>query len=170
MGVSPTISAESAVLNPHVVAGSSALVIALLSLLVYLYRRRLFILWWMSAWLLLAASMLMVARNYSNEKLFALTYGLSQFMGVLASLAFVVAADAYRQRPRLKREIKQIGGRHGSPVSDARDQRRSSPALPALATHGQQRRRPFARGHHERFPCRQCRQKGSYPVEDSDAA
>jgi diguanylate cyclase (GGDEF)-like protein len=30
-------------------------------------------------------------------------YGISQFLGVLASLAFVVAADAYRQRPQLRR-------------------------------------------------------------------
>jgi len=96
--------AESAVLNPHVLAGSAALVIALLSLLVYVYRRRLFILWWMGAWLLLAASMLTVARTYANDKLGAMAYGVSQFLGVLASLAFVVAADAYRQRPRLRRE------------------------------------------------------------------
>src|SRR5262249_56801327 len=82
----------------------AAAVIALLSLLVYIYRRRLFILWWMGAWLLLAASMLIAARQYGNDKLGAMAYGVSQFMGVLASLAFVVAADAYRQRPRLKRE------------------------------------------------------------------
>jgi diguanylate cyclase (GGDEF)-like protein len=98
------MGAESAVLNPHVIAGSAALVIAILSLLVYIYRRRLFILWWMGAWLLLSASMLTVARTYSNDKLGAMAYGVSQFLGVLASLAFVVAADAYRQRPRLRRE------------------------------------------------------------------
>src|SRR3954468_15810643 len=98
------MGAEFAVLNPHVIAGSAALAIALLSLLVYVYRRRLFILWWMGAWLLLAASMLTIARTYSNDKLGAMVYGVSQFMGVLASLAFVVAADAYRQRPKLKRE------------------------------------------------------------------
>jgi diguanylate cyclase (GGDEF)-like protein len=97
------LAAEAAVLNPHVVAGSAAIVIALLSLLVYLYRRRLFILWWVGAWMLQAASMLTVARVYDNEKLGAMAYGLSQFMGVLCSLAFVVAADAYRQRPRLRR-------------------------------------------------------------------
>jgi diguanylate cyclase (GGDEF)-like protein len=95
--------AESAVLNPHVVAGSAALVIALLSLLVYIYRRRLFILWWVGAWLLLAASMLVAAQPIANAKLAAMAYGVSQFMGVVASLAFVVAADAYRQRPRLTR-------------------------------------------------------------------
>jgi diguanylate cyclase (GGDEF)-like protein len=103
VAASQAMAAESAVLNPHVVAGSAALVIALLSLLVYLYRRRLFILWWVGAWLLLAGSMLMVAHPFANGKLAAMVYGVSQFMGVLASLAFVVAADAYRQRPRLTR-------------------------------------------------------------------
>jgi diguanylate cyclase (GGDEF)-like protein len=104
VGASPALAAEPAVLNPHILAGSAALVIALLSLLVYLYRRRLFILWWMGAWLLLATSMLTVARTDGSDKLGAMAYGISQFMGVLASLAFVVAADAYRQRPKLKRE------------------------------------------------------------------
>ena len=104
MGASPAVGAEFAVLNPHVIAGSAALVIALLSLLVYVYRRRLFILWWMSAWLLLGASMFIVARTFANDKLGAMAYGISQFLGVLAALAFVVAADAYRQRPRIRRE------------------------------------------------------------------
>jgi diguanylate cyclase (GGDEF)-like protein len=103
VGAQQALAAESAVLNPHVVAGSSAIVIALLSLLVYLYRRRLFILWWVGAWTLLAASMLTLARSYANARLGAMAYGLSLFMGVLSSLAFVVAADAYRQAPRLKR-------------------------------------------------------------------
>ena len=97
------LTAQSAVLNPHLVAGSGAIVIALLSLLVYLYRRRLFILWWVGAWVLLSASMLTLTHTYTNDKLGAMAYGLSQFLGVLSSLAFVVAADAYRQRPRLKR-------------------------------------------------------------------
>lgn len=103
MTAPPALTAESAVLDPHVVAGSAAIVIGLLSLLVYLYRRRLFILWWVGAWTLLAASMLTVARTYQNDKLGAMAYGMSQFLGVLSSLAFVVAADAYRQRPRLRR-------------------------------------------------------------------
>ena len=103
MSASPALVAEAAVVNPHVVAGSAALVIALMSLLVYVYRPRLFILWGMGAWLLLAASMFIVARTYGSDKLGAMAYGISQFMGVLASLAFVVAADAYRRHPRLKR-------------------------------------------------------------------
>ena len=84
-------------------AGTSALVIALLLLLVYAYRRRHFIVWWMFAWLLLAGSMLAVSRSYASLQLGWMIYGISQFLGVLASLAFVVAADAYRRRPRLKR-------------------------------------------------------------------
>jgi len=90
-------------LNPHVLAGTTALVVALLLLLVYFYRRRIFIAWWMAAWLLLGVSMLAVARPYSTTQLNGLIYGISQFLGVLSSLAFVVAADAYRQRPKLRR-------------------------------------------------------------------
>jgi diguanylate cyclase (GGDEF)-like protein len=90
-------------LNPHLLAGSTALVVALLLLVVYFYRRRLFIVWGMGAWMLLAASMLIVSRSYGGEQLDGLAYGLSQFLGVLSSLAFVTAADAYRQRPRFRR-------------------------------------------------------------------
>jgi diguanylate cyclase (GGDEF)-like protein len=93
----------STVINPYILAGSTALVVGVMSLLVYFYRRRLFILWWMGAWFLLAASMLPVARSYHNAALGGMAYGLSQFLGVLSSLAFVVAADAYRQKPQLKR-------------------------------------------------------------------
>ena len=46
---------------------------------------------------------MLVARPYGNARLGWLAYGISQFLGVLSSLAFVVAADAYRQRPRLRR-------------------------------------------------------------------
>lgn len=84
-------------------AASAAAIVALLLALVYLYRRRLFILWWMAAWVLTAGSMMVVARPYANTRLGWMAYGVSQFMGVLSSLAFVVAADAYRQRPRLRR-------------------------------------------------------------------
>jgi diguanylate cyclase (GGDEF)-like protein len=97
------LTAQSTVLNPHLLAGSGAIVIALLSLLVYVYRRRLFILWWVGAWLLISASMLTLTHTYTNHTLGAMAYGLSQLLGVLSSLAFVVAADAYRRRPRLKR-------------------------------------------------------------------
>src|SRR5579871_4536423 len=103
MGPAGGISPGSTVFDPHLLAGSAALVIALLLLLVYAYRRRHFIVWWMAAWLLLAGSMLAVSGSYRSEQLSWMIYGISQFLGVLASLAFVVAADAYRQRPQLKR-------------------------------------------------------------------
>ena len=108
MSAPSALAAEAAVLNPHVVAGSAAMVMALLSLLVYAYRQRLFILWWIGAWALLAMSMFSVAHGYANEKIGAMVYGFSQFLGVLGSLAFVVAADAYRQRPRLKRSYRIV--------------------------------------------------------------
>ena len=90
-------------LNPHLLAGSTALVVALLLLVVYFYRRRLFIVWAMAAWMLLGSSMLIVSRSYAGRELDGLVYGISQFLGLLSSLAFVVAADAYRQRPRFRR-------------------------------------------------------------------
>lgn len=91
-------------LNPHLLAGSTALVVALLLLVVYFYRRRLFIAWGMAAWMLLGSSMIIVSRPYGAAKLDGLVYGISQFLGLLSSLTFVVAADAYRQRPRFRRE------------------------------------------------------------------
>ena len=103
MAALPGISPASTVVNPHIMAASAAAIVALLLAFVYLYRRRLFILWWMAAWVLLAGSMMVVARPYANTRLGWMAYGISQFMGVLSSLAFVVAADAYRQRPRLRR-------------------------------------------------------------------
>ena len=108
MSAPPSLAADAAVLNPHAVAGSAAILVALLSLLVYLYRRRLFVLWWVGAWTLLSLSMFSAAQDYGNAKLGAMAYGASQFLGVLSSLAFVVAADAYRQRPRLRRVYGRV--------------------------------------------------------------
>ena len=93
----------STAVNPYILVGFTAVVVGAMSLLVYFYRRRLFILWWMGAWFLLAGAMLPVSRSYKNVALGGIAYGLSQFLGVLSSLAFVVAADAYRQKPQLKR-------------------------------------------------------------------
>jgi len=90
-------------LNPHVLAGTTALVVALLLLVVYFYRRRLFIVWGMAAWLLIGASMLIVSQSYGGPQIDGLAFGISQFIGLLSSLTFVVAADAYRQRPRFRR-------------------------------------------------------------------
>ena len=90
-------------LNPHVLAGITALTLGLVVMLVYFYRQRPFIAWWMVAWLLLGASMLILGNDYSTDQLRGLALGASQFLGVLSSLAFVVAADAYRRRPRIRR-------------------------------------------------------------------
>jgi diguanylate cyclase (GGDEF)-like protein len=92
-----------AVLDPHILAASTALIVALLLSLVYLYRRRVFILWWTGAWILLAGSMTIAIRLDGHDQLGWMVYGISQFLGVLSSLTFVVAADAYRRRPRFRR-------------------------------------------------------------------
>ena len=103
-----SLTPGSTAINPYILAGFTALVVGAMSLIVYFYRRRLFILWWMGAWFLLAGSMLPVSRSYRNAALGGMAYGLSQFLGVLSSLAFVVAADAYRQKPQLKRSYGLI--------------------------------------------------------------
>ena len=90
-------------LDPHVLAGITALTLGLVVMLVYFYRQRPFIAWWMIAWMLLGASMLIQGNVYSTKELRGLAFGASQFLGVLSTLAFVVAADAYRRRPRMRR-------------------------------------------------------------------
>jgi diguanylate cyclase (GGDEF)-like protein len=100
----PGITPKSAFVNPRIVTGAAALVTASVLLLLYVYRRRLFILWWIGGWLLLTASMFLAARPYANQQLGWMAYGSSQFLGILSALAFVIAADAYRHRPLLRRE------------------------------------------------------------------
>ena len=58
----------------------------------------------MAAWLLLGVSMMIVSRSYGGWQLDGLAYGISQFLGLVSSLTFVVTADAYRQQPRFRRE------------------------------------------------------------------
>src|SRR4029078_1079841 len=93
----------STAVNPYILVGFTAVVVGAMSLLVYFYRRRLFMLWWMGAGLLVAGAMLPVSRSYRNVALGGIAYGLSQFLGVLSSLAFVVAAGASREKAQLKR-------------------------------------------------------------------
>ena len=95
-------------LNPHVLAGITALTLGLVVMLVYFYRQRPFIAWWMIAWMLLGASMLILGNHYSTRELRGLAFGASQFLGVLCTLAFVVAADAYRRHPRMRRSYGLI--------------------------------------------------------------
>jgi hypothetical protein len=91
----------STAINPYILAGSTALVIARCSLLVYFYRRRLFILWWMgrgSCWRVDAAVR-------APDRSAARRDGVRPraVPRRARSLAFVVAADAYRQTPQLTR-------------------------------------------------------------------
>lgn len=92
-----------ALIDPHLLAGTTATIIAGLLLLLYFSRRRLFIAWWSAAWALTAISMVLVVPFYTAPQISWMVYGLSQFIGILSALAFVVAGAAYRQRPRFKR-------------------------------------------------------------------
>jgi diguanylate cyclase (GGDEF)-like protein len=86
------------------VAGSGALVVTGLLLLLFFYRRRLYILFWTGGWLLVAASMFLAARPLTaGDQLSELSYGVSQFLGILSALFFVISADAYPARPRVRR-------------------------------------------------------------------
>src|SRR4051794_450621 len=102
------ITPRSAFVNPRIVTGAAALVTASVLLLLYVYRRRLFILWWIGGWLLLSSSMFLVARPYANAALGYMAYGGSQLLGILSALSFVIAADAYRHRPLLRREYAVV--------------------------------------------------------------
>ncbi len=98
-GVSPGV----ATVNPRVLAGATAVVIASLLLLLYVYRRRPFILYWIAAWLLVASSMFLTFRSFTDLHIGWMVFGISQFLAIVGALVFVVAADAYRHRPRLRR-------------------------------------------------------------------
>ena len=100
----PGITSDPAALNPRTLAGVAAIVIAALLLLLYAYRRRPFIVWWIGAWVLLATSLLVTRYTFSSPSIGRMVYGGSQFVGIIAALALVVAADAYRHRPHLRRE------------------------------------------------------------------
>jgi len=95
-------------IGPRVLAGWAAVVISGLLLLVFLYRRRFFIMLWTVGWAVTGLSMLLASREYGQEFLRWLVYGLSQFLGIVAALLFVLSADAYRTRPRYRREYVLI--------------------------------------------------------------
>ena len=86
------------------VAGSGSLAVTGLLLLLFFYRRRLYILFWTGGWLLVSASMFLAARPIDPaEKVSLMSYGVSQFLGILSALFFVISADAYPARPRVRR-------------------------------------------------------------------
>jgi diguanylate cyclase (GGDEF)-like protein len=99
MGISPS----PALVDPRVLTGAAALVIAALLLLLYLYRQRHYILFWIGGWVLVAGAMFVLHPPYPYEQGRNLAYGISQFLGIASALLFVISADAYRIRPRLTR-------------------------------------------------------------------
>ena len=100
---SPSVSLDSALINPRLLLAVETAVIATLLLLLYIYRRRTYILWWMWGWLALSFGSMISSEHLRSEKLEAMAFGLAQFLRILAGLLFVVATDAYRQTPRLRR-------------------------------------------------------------------
>lgn len=90
------------IVNPRAMAGVTALIITALLLLLYFYRRRVYILYWMAGWTLLAVSMFLAAPSYTSRTFDIFAFGLSQFIGIVAALVFVISADAYRARPQLR--------------------------------------------------------------------
>ena len=100
---SPSVGLDSALINPGLLLAVETAVIATLLLLLYVYRRRTYILWWMWGWFVLAAGSILSAEHLRNDKLDAMAFGLAQFLRILAGLLFVIATDAYRQTPRLRR-------------------------------------------------------------------
>ena len=89
-------SATYPTVNLWRVAGSGSLVVTGL-LLLFFYRRRLYILFWTGGWLLVSASMFLAARPIVHEnKVTLMSYGVSQFLGILSALFFVIS-DAYRR-------------------------------------------------------------------------
>jgi diguanylate cyclase (GGDEF)-like protein len=100
---SPQVGLDTTVINPRLLVGVETAVIATLLLFLYIYRRQPYILWWMWGWVLLSAGALLSAEPFQTTKLDAMVYGVAQFFRLVAGLLFVVAADAYRQAPRLRR-------------------------------------------------------------------
>ena len=90
--------------SPLTLAGAVSLVLAGLLLLLFFYRRRLFILLWTSGWTVLAVSMFIAGARDLHESIRWMCYGFSQFLGIIAGLLLVLAADAYRSRPRYRRD------------------------------------------------------------------
>ena len=98
--VSPTTTA----VNPRALAGGAALIVTGLLLLLYFYRRRVYILYWIAGWILTALSMFLAAPAYQRPAVAHVAFGVSQFIAIISALMFVVSADAYRSKPRLRRE------------------------------------------------------------------
>ena len=94
--------------DPSTIVAFSLLVVVGLLLLLFVYRRRLFIVFWIAGWLTTAVAMFIASSEYANLRTGAMAYGVSQFLGVISTLLFVVGADAYRTRPHLRREYALV--------------------------------------------------------------
>ena len=94
----PSIATSPTTINPRLLASTETAVIAGLLLLLYVYRRRQYILWWMWGWLLLSAATLLTVPVFSPD-ISAMLFGGAQLLRIVAALLFVVAVDAYRQKP-----------------------------------------------------------------------
>jgi diguanylate cyclase (GGDEF)-like protein len=99
----PSVGLDAALVNPRLLLAVETAVIATLLLLLYVYRRRTYILWWMWGWFALSLGAMISAQPLRSEKLDAMAFGLAQFLRIVAGLLFVIATDAYRQTPRLRR-------------------------------------------------------------------
>jgi diguanylate cyclase (GGDEF)-like protein len=82
--------------------GAAVIIIGLLGLL-FIYRRRHYILYWAGGWACFALSMFAVGHAYERPQIAWLAYGGSQFLSICHALLFVVAAESYRLRTRVRR-------------------------------------------------------------------
>ena len=97
------IAPQTMAVQPQVLSGIAALVVTGLLFLLYFYRRRLYILYWILGWLITAVATFLTAFHYQRQQLGWFAYGISQLLAIVGALVFVVSADAYRTRPRLRR-------------------------------------------------------------------
>ena len=103
-GIPAGLDEQMLTVDPRAFAGSTAILVAGLLLLLYVYRRRRYILYWAAGWTLSACSLLLASANVQRTTPVAFLYGASQFLGILSALVFVVSADAYRSQPRFRKE------------------------------------------------------------------
>jgi diguanylate cyclase (GGDEF)-like protein len=104
LGITPNPTS----INPRSLVGAGAFVVSGLLLLLFFYRRRLYIFFWVNGWVLLAVSMIIAGREYTHQQTEWLTYGVSQFLGLISALMFVVSADAYPSKPGIPRRYAYV--------------------------------------------------------------
>jgi diguanylate cyclase (GGDEF)-like protein len=97
------LTPNATVVNPDLLASAETLVIATLLFLLYVYRRKPYILWWIWGWLAISGAFFLTAESPRSLKLGAMAFGIAQLLRIVAGLTFVIAADAYRRAPRLRR-------------------------------------------------------------------